>query len=89
MISCKECKERLYPSDPSIPVGIYHHSDCDYFCDKPQYFRDLEQIKSEIQPIFRPRPVDKEIDQLKTGFVDLQNRLNKHMDKKKKYNKYK
>lgn len=41
-----------------------------------------EEVKSEIQPVFRPRPVDKEIDQLKAGYIHLQNKLNKHLDKK-------
>jgi len=43
----------------------------------------IEEPKIEIQPIFKPRPVDKEIDQLKAGFIHLQNKLNEHLDKKK------
>ena len=84
MISCKECKERLYPDDPSIPIGKYHHSTCVYFCNKPDYYQEIEQPKSEIQPVFKPRPVDKEIDQLKAGFLYLQNKFNEHLDKSKK-----
>jgi len=42
-----------------------------------------EEPKTEIQPIFRPRPVDKEIDQLKAGFIHLQNKLNGYIDKSK------
>ena len=40
MISCEQCIQRLKPDDPRIPQGRYHHSTCDYFCDKPQYYRD-------------------------------------------------
>ena len=71
MISCKECKERLFPHNPTIRLGKYRLSTCEHYCNKPQYYRELEQIKSEIQPVFRLRPVDKEIDQ-----------LNEHLDKK-------
>ena len=82
MISCKECKERLYPEDPTIRVGKYHLSTCEHYCNKPQYYRDLEQAKSEIQPVFKPRPVDKEIDQLKGMVLYLQNKVNTLTSKK-------
>jgi len=35
------------------------------------------------KPIFKPRPIDYEIDQLKAGFIHLQNKLNEHIDKAK------
>ncbi len=47
MITCAECIERLKPDDPRIPSGRYHHSSCDYFCDKPSYYRDIERIGAE------------------------------------------
>jgi len=83
MITCKECIERFknWGDDPRVKSGRYHLSGCDY-CDKPTYYRELEIIKSEIQPIFRPRPVDREIDQLKAGYIHLQNKLNTLIDKK-------
>jgi len=84
MITCAECQRRLYPEDPRIPVGKYHHSTCDYFCNKPSYYRELEQAKSEVQPAYRPRPVDREIDQLKSGFLYLQNKVNELQATKKK-----
>ena len=87
MISCKECRESLYPDDPSIRVGRYHLSTCEHYCNKPNYYRELEQTKSEIQPVFKPRPVDKEIDQLKAGYIHLQSKLNEHLDKKKNRDK--
>ena len=83
MLTCKECKERLYPDNPSIRVGKYHLSTCEHYCNKPTYFRELEQAKSEIKPVFKPRPVDKEIDQLKSDFIHLQNKLNEHIDRAK------
>ena len=42
-----------------------------------------EEPKTEIQPIFRPRPVDKEIDQLKADFIRFRNQFNEHLDKGK------
>ena len=83
MISCNECIEllRKLGDDPRIKSGRYHLSGCDY-CNKPTYYRELEIIKSEIQPVFRPRPVDREIDQLKAVYIHLQNKLNEHLDKK-------
>lgn len=51
---------------------------------------ELPPIQEEIKPVFKPRPVDDEIDQLKAGFLFLQNKLNKHIDaSKKKLSKYK
>jgi len=84
MISCKECIDRFksWGDDPRVKSGKYHLAGCDY-CNKPDYFRELETIKSEIQPVFRPRPIDKEIDQLKAGYIHLQNKLNTYIDKKK------
>ena len=84
MITCEKCIARFksWGDDPRVKSGHYHLSSCDY-CNKPQYYRDLEQTKSEIQPVFRPRPVDKEIDQLKAGYIHLQNKLYEHLDKKK------
>ena len=52
MISCSECMSRLYPDDPRVPVGKYHHSACDYYCDKPSYFRELDE--SPKPPKSRP-----------------------------------
>lgn len=82
MITCAECIEKLKPDDPRIRSGKYMRCGCDY-CDKPTYFRELESIRSEIEPIFRPRPVDDEIDQLKAGFLHLQEKVYKLTDKKK------
>ncbi len=43
---------------------------------------DTPQIQQ--QPIFRPRQIDREIDQLKGGFLFLQNKINEHIDTIKK-----
>ena len=84
MISCSECIERMKPDDPRVKAGRYHLCGCDY-CEKPDYFRDLEQsYESRPRIIYKRRPVDNEIDQLKSGFLHLQNKLNEHLDKSKK-----
>ena len=84
MIICAECIEQFksWGDDPRVKAGRYHLCGCDY-CPKPLYYRELEQIKSEIQPVFKPRPVDKEIDQLKAMVLYLQNKVNTLTDKKK------
>jgi len=43
-----------------------------------------EYITEDIRPIFRPRPIDKEIDQLKCGFIHIQKVINTHIDAAKK-----
>ncbi len=43
-----------------------------------------EDTQPEAKPIFRPRPIDNEIDQLKAGFLFLQGKINNHIDKSKK-----
>jgi len=85
MITCKQCIDSL-TDDPRIRSGKYRLCGCDY-CEKPSYYRELEQIKPETQPIFRPRPVDKEIDQLKSSILYLQGKMNEHIDASKKAQK--
>ena len=65
----------MRPDDPRVKSGRYHLCGCDY-CDKPL---ELEQRKPEIQPVLSP----KEIDQLKAGYIHLQNKLNEHLSKSK------
>ncbi len=43
MISCADCIQRMKPDDPRVPVGLYHQSGCDSYCNKPTIERDLEQ----------------------------------------------
>ena len=45
MLLCKECKTRLFPSDPTIRLGFYRLSTCEHYCNKSQYDRDLEQME--------------------------------------------
>ncbi len=82
-MTCAECKKRLYPDDPILRVGKYHMSACEHYCHKPLYDRELEQAKSEIQPLLKPRPVDRELDQLKAAYLHLQNKVNQIHDKAK------
>ena len=42
----------------------------------PPYPPSPYQGEVELEPVFRPRPVDKEIDQLKAGFLFLQAKVN-------------
>ena len=51
MLTCRECIERLRPDDPRIPTGRYHQSSCDFYCNKPTYYREVEQPK-EPQEVF-------------------------------------
>ena len=69
-----------------------HDDECWYYIKSPQKLSDIlttnERLailedKKEIQPVFRPRPVDKEIDQLKAQILYLQNKLNEHIDESK------
>ena len=96
MITCRECFERLYPEDPRIPIGRYHHSTCDYFCNKPSYYRELEENKDEeVKHIFiyehsniSNRQVAR-ISALENNYSNLKKFVNERSDKKKgKYNKY-
>jgi len=73
-----------------------HKDECWYYIKTPVKLSNiltaserlaiLEDIK-EIQPVFKPRPVDKEIDQLKAGYIHLQNKLNEYIDKKQSKDK--
>jgi len=88
VISCKECKRRLYPEDPSLPVGPYHHSTCDYFCNKPTYYRELELTKVDVKQPTNKELLDK-LHRIEVLMNDLENRLNRHIDfSKKKYTTY-
>jgi len=54
MIPCSECIQSLYPDDPRVPVGRYHQSTCDYYCDKPDYYRELEKLEvKEVETTVR------------------------------------
>jgi hypothetical protein len=93
MITCEECKRRLYPEDPTVRVGRYHLSTCEHYCNKPQSERDLEQLKNdvglikathEIPDIPEVRQLKYRVEQAKAGYLHLQNKLNEHIDKSKK-----
>jgi len=96
MISCKECKERLYPEDPIVRVGKYHLSTCEHYCNKPYSERELEQLKNdvefiketyEIPDIPEVRQLKYQVEQAKAGYLYLQNKLNEHLDKSKSKDK--
>ena len=84
MISCSECVERMKPDDPRVKSGRYHLCGCDY-CNKPDY-RQLEQPKPEpeIPDSIEIKQLRHQVEQARAGFLFLQNKLNEHLDKKRK-----
>lgn len=84
MISCKDCIDRFksWGDDPRVKSGRYYLSGCDY-CNKPQYYRDLELPKPE--PLDKPdiKRLQYQVEQAKAGYLHLQNKLNEHLDKSK------
>ena len=79
--------------DACLDCRYQHDNECWYYIKASRKLSDILTIKErldvledrkEIQPVFNPRPVDREIDQLKAGFLHLQNKINKHLDKSKK-----
>jgi len=72
MITCIECIERFksWGDDPRVKSGRYHKSSCDY-CNKPQYYIDLEQIKN----IKTDEPKQDTIARLHTEQVYLRKKL--------------
>ncbi len=51
-------------------------------------FTDLGELEPPPMPktLFRPRPVDKEIDQLGSSLLHLTNKMNDHLDRSRKGN---
>jgi len=92
MITCEECKKRLYPEDPTIRLGKYHMSTCEHYCNKPDSERDLEQLKNDVELIKRTeipnipevRQLKYQVEQAKTGYLHLQKKLNEHLTNKRK-----
>lgn len=84
MITCRECIERLKPDDPRVKSGRYHLCGCDY-CNKPSYFRELENPEPPpevtIKEEWKPKQWDV-VNQLRGSFIYLQGKLNEHLDKK-------
>jgi len=67
-------------------------STCEHYCNKPTYYRELEQLKNdvdlikathEIPDIPEVRQLKYQVEQAKAGYLHLQNKLNEHFDKKK------
>ena len=86
MITCAECKKRLYPEDPSIRLGRYHMSTCEHYCNKPQYYRDMElpKLEPEIPNPIEVRQLKYQVEQAKAGYLHLQKKLDEHLTKKRK-----
>lgn len=88
MISCKDCIENLKPDDPRVKSGKYRLCGCDY-CNKPDYYRQLEGLKDDVQ-VIQPSPKELQDSFHKTQVLvnDLMSRLNGHIDASKKKGKY-
>jgi hypothetical protein len=86
MITCRECIQRLYPDDPRVKSGKYNMSACEHYCSKPQYYRDLELPKPEpeIPDTLALRQLKYQVEQARSGYLYLQNKINEHLDKSKK-----
>ncbi len=93
MITCSECLERLYPTDPRVPVGRYHQSYCDYFCDKPDYDREIEaRLPGDVPAASEPGPWQKEqwqsVQQLRGMVLHLDKQVKEALAKKKSPDNY-
>ena len=94
----KERYIKAMPQDTDYPVSYsYWRSLCQYYSwPDPGPDKPAELIR-ETKPLFRPRSVDKEIEQLKTSAIHLKTMLSEHIvaskkaseKKKKHYEQYK
>ena len=78
MITCKACIESLR-DDPRVRTGRYLRCGCDY-CEKPSYYRELEETQIEIEPELAPKELRDAFHKTQVLVNDLQNRMNKHID---------
>jgi len=70
LITCEECRRRLLPDDPRVKSGRYRLSCCDY-CDKPDYYRELEK-PPVVEHIVRHSDMGaKEFDQLQQTAAEV------------------
>ena len=67
MITCAECKARLYPDDPTVKSGAYHLCGCNY-CAKPSYYRELELSPPQVSEV-----IHRHSDMSKQEFALLRN----------------
>ena len=85
MITCVECIERFksWGDDPRVKSGA-NLCGCDY-CDKTDYFRQIELPKPEpeIPNLPEVRQLKHQVDQAKAGYLHLQNKLNEHIKNSK------
>lgn len=80
----------LSPSDFDFPISYsYYRSLCHYhgWPDPGPDIAPATIAEREIRPAFRPRPIDKEIDQLKSQFLYVQNKFNEILDQPRKRKK--
>ncbi len=82
------------PYNACLDCRYKYGNECWYYTKSPHKLSDILTVeerlamiedKKEIQPIFKPRPVDNEIDRLKSQVLNLQNKVNEHIDKNKHF----
>jgi len=95
MITCKECKERLYPEDPTIRTPRWiggkmilyaSPSNCE-ICSKPTYYRELEEetgeeLSNKESIVYRKLRNDLNCTKAEQNYIF--NKINSHLDASKK-----
>ena len=79
--------ERYQPikvSDYDFPCSADFRAYTYRYCGVPDPGAVTVNVEREVEIRYRPRPVDKEIDQLKGGFIHIQKVINEHVDASKK-----
>lgn len=79
--------ERYYPIRPEdydFPASADFRAYTYRYCGQPDPGAVTVNVEREVEIRYRPRPIDKEIDQLKGGFIHIQKVINEHVDASKK-----
>jgi len=81
-MNCQECKDRMYPENPSQPFllnGKYLRP----ICESCPYYSPEKQEPEILEPT-EIKQLHYQVEQARAGFLYLQNRLNEHLDKESK-----
>ncbi len=74
-MTCDECKQLLYPDDPTVHLGRYHLCTCDY-CDKPWQ----QRAGNQVMPVREIIHTDNS-QQITARLNHLTNRVNEKRDR--------
>ncbi len=101
MITCQECREQLYPHDPSKPFYVGHNSrfkgvvdgylrsDCETCSNYPGIWGEPEIPTTGYIPIARlNREQSGALQQNHGEIFYLRNKLEEHLDRSKRKTKY-